>query len=99
MRNVQNGVLLTKKNKKNTAGLELESITKTAACSQMIIGPTNFIHESSSCIDLIFSSNNSFVKNCGSEMLIYEKCYHNIIYGTLNFDAPLLPPFCRDVLD
>ena len=56
----------------------------------MINKPTHFISESSSCIDLIFSSNTSFIKNCGSELPIYEKCHHNIIYGALNFHVPSL---------
>ena len=80
-------------NKFNTAGLELDSITTTATgYSQMINKPTQFITESSSCIDLIFSSNTSFVKNCGSDLLILEKCHHIIIYGTLNFDIPFPSP-------
>ena len=54
----------------------------------MINKPTHFINQSSSCIDLIFSSNTSFVKDCGSEPSIYEKCNHNI-YRTLNFNIPL----------
>ena len=29
---------------------------------------------------------------------MYEKCHHNITYGTLNFDVPL-PPHYRDVWD
>ena len=49
-----------------------------------------YLPESSACIDLIFSSNTSFVKNCGSELSIYDKCRHSIIYGTLNFHVPLL---------
>ena len=85
--------------KNNTAGLEIDSITTAAGYSQMINKPTHFINESSSCIDLIFSSNTSFVKNCGSELPIYEKCYHNIIYGTLNFNVPLPPPYYRDIWD
>ena len=63
----------------------------------MIIKPTVFINELSSCMDLIFSSNTSFVKTCRNKLSIYEKCYHNIIYGTLNFDIPLPPPYYRDV--
>ena len=65
----------------------------------MINKPTHFVNESSSGIDLIFSSNTSFVKNCGSELSIYEKCHHNIIYGTLNFDIPLPPSYYRDIWD
>ena len=79
----------------NTGGLKLDCITTAGAYSQMINKPTHFINESSSCMDLIFSSHTSFVKNCGSELSIYEKCHHNIIYGTLNFDIP--PPYYRNV--
>ena len=59
--------------KDNTAGLELNSITATAGYSQMINKPTHFIQHTSSCIDFIFSSNTSFVKNCVSEQSIYMK--------------------------
>ena len=65
----------------------------------MINKPAYFINGSSSCINLIFSLNTSFVKNCESELSIYEKYYLNIIYGPLNFDAPLPPPHYRDVWD
>ena len=65
----------------------------------MINKPTHFINESSSCIDLIFSSNTSFVKNCGSELQIYEKYHHNFIYGASNFHVPLPPPYYRDIWD
>ena len=66
----------------------------------MINKPMHFINESSFCIDLIFFSNSSFVKNCGSELSIYEKCNCNIIYGTLNFDCPSPPPsYYRDIWD
>ena len=40
------------------------------------------------------------IKNC-SVMLeaTYSKCYHNIIYGSLNINIPLPPPFYRKVWD
>ena len=63
----------------------------------MITKPTHFTNESSSCMDLIFSSNTSFVKKCRSELSIYEKCHRTVIYGTLSFDIPLPPPYYRDV--
>ena len=79
--------------KDNKAGCELDNITTSACYSQMIDKSTHFINESSSCIDLIFSSNPSLTKNCGIEHSIYNKCHHNIIYGTLNFKVPLPPPY------
>ena len=97
--NVKYSKWCTTNDKDNTAGLELDNITAIAGYSQIINKPTHFINESSSCIDLIFSSNTSFVKNSGSVASIYEKCDHNIIYETLNFDIVLPPPYCRDVWD
>ena len=85
--------------KDNTAGLELDSITTTSSHGQMITKPTHFINESSSCINLNFSSNNCFVKNCGSELSNYDKYHYNIIYKTFNFDVPLLQSYYRDVWD
>ena len=55
----------------------------------MIDKPTNYINESSSYIDLIFSSNVNLRKRCGVEQPRYETCHHNIIYETLNFNIPL----------
>ena len=59
--------------------------------------PTHFINESSSCIDLIFTSNTSFIKNYVSELSINEKCHHNMFYGTLNLDIPIALLYYRDV--
>ena len=71
----------------------------TSGYNQIIDEPTNYINESSSCIDLIFSSNVNLTKHCGVEQSLYEKCQHNIIYGTLNFNIPLPPPYCRELWD
>ena len=71
----------------------------TSGYNQIIDEPTNYINESPSCIDLIFSSNVNLTKHCGVEQSLYEKCQHNIIYGTLNFNIPLPPPYCRELWD
>ena len=75
--------------KDNIAGVELDNITATSGYNQMINKPTHFIYESSSCIDLILSSNVNLTKNCGVEQPLYKACHHNIIYGTLNFNIRL----------
>ena len=79
-------------NKNNTAGIELDNFTMRSGYNQMIDKPTHFINDSSSCIDLIFSSNVNLTKNCGVEQSLYEKCHHNIINGTLHFNIPPPPP-------
>ena len=41
----------------------------------------------------------SFIRNYGIEQPIYEKCHHNITYGTLDFNVPLPPPYYREIWD
>ena len=60
---------------------------------------TYYINESSSCIDLIFSSNVSLTKNFSFEKALYETCHHNVIYGTRKFNIPLLTPYFREMWD
>ena len=47
------------------AGLELDKIATTSGYNQMIDKTTHGINESSSCINLVFSSNVILSKNCG----------------------------------
>ena len=75
--------------KSNRAGIELDNITISAGYSQLINKPTHFVNKTSPCIDLIFSSDLSITSNCGIEKTIYEKCRHDIIYRTLNFNVHL----------
>ena len=81
------------------ASEELDSITKSAGYSQLINQPTHFVNKTSSCINLIFSSDLNITKNCGIEKTIHEKCHHDIIYGTLNLNVPLPPPYYREIWD
>ena len=55
--------------------------------------------ESSSCIDLIFTSNPGL--NCASrvELLVFEKFQHNEIGEKINFNNHLPPPYIRKVSD
>ena len=85
--------------KNNIAGLEIVNITTTAGYSQLINKPIHFINGTSSCIDLIFSSNVSFKRNYRIEQSIYGKCHHNITHGTLDFNVPLPPPYYTEIWD
>ena len=84
--------------KNNKAGIVLENITSTAGYNQVINKATHFTNLSSSYIDLIFASNTSYLTT-GIEQSIYDKCHNNIIYGKLNFDLPLPPPYYRKTWD
>ena len=92
MQTVYNGVLVIKN---NAAGIELDNITSTSGYNQITNIPTYFVNGSSSCISVIFSSNESLIKNCGDERSLHEKCHHNIIYGSVNFSTALPHPNYR----
>ena len=81
--------------KNNIAGLEIDNISTMAAYSQLIKKPRHFINRTSSCSDLIFSSNVSFIRNYGIE----QSMSYNITYGTLDFNVPLPPPCYREIWD
>ena len=84
--------------KNKIAGIKLDNVTITSGYNQMIDKPTHYINESS-CIDLIFSSNVNLTKNCGVEQSLYKTCHHDIVYGTLNFNISLPPPYFREIWD
>ena len=60
----------------------------TSGYTQMIDKPTHYINNSSSCIDLIFTSNVNLAKNCRVEQSLYEN---------LNFNIPLPLPYFREL--
>ena len=51
--------------KNNAAGEALQTYTATASYSQLINKPTHCVNGSSSCIDLIFTSNTNLVTDIG----------------------------------
>ena len=65
----------------------------------MIGQPTHIINGKSSCIDLLFATNSKLLSEVGVEQTIYDKCHHNIIYGSLNLNISLPPPYYREVWD
>ena len=85
--------------KNNAAGETRQTYTTTAGYSQLIDQRTHCVNGSSSCIDLIFTSNTNLVTDFGVDPTLYKTCHHNLIFGKINFDIPLTPPFYRDIWD
>ena len=88
---------LCKRDKSNRAGIELDNITTSAGYSQLINEPTHFVNQTSSCFD--FFSDLNITRNYGIEQRVHEKCHQDIIYGSLNFNEPLSPPYYREIWD
>ena len=65
--------------KENNEGCEISFLTISAGYSQLTDQLTHITKESSSCMDLIFTSNPSFISASGVELSLYEKCHHNLV--------------------
>ena len=66
--------------KENSEGRKISFLTFSAGYSQLIDQSTHITKESSSCIDLIFTSNPSFISASGVRLSLYEKYHHNLTY-------------------
>ena len=66
MQNIQNTNVI--KDKHNKTGIVLENITSTAGYNQTINKPTHFTNVSSSCSNLIFASNTTYLTT-GTEQM------------------------------
>ena len=85
--------------KNNAAGETLQTYTTTAGYSQLINKSTHCVNGSSSCIDLIFTSNTNLVTDFEVDPTLYKTRHYNLIFGKINFNIPLPPPFYRDIWD
>ena len=81
----------------DNVGKELDTITSTVGYSKIIDKPTLFPNNSSSCIDLTFTSNPSILVDSGIETSLSRSCHHDIKNGKINFRVHLPPPHFRTV--
>ena len=64
---------------------------------QLIHEPTHIIGERSSCIDLIFASQQNLVVQIGVQSFLPQNCYHQIAFARLNLIVVFPPPYEREV--
>ena len=86
-------------NKENSEEREISFLNSSVGYSHLIDQLTHITKASSSCIDLIFTSNPSFISTSGEELLLDEKCHHNLIYGKISFNAPFPIRYILEVRD
>ena len=85
--------------KNSKGGQDIDAFTTTSGYTQMIGQPTHIMNGKSSCIDLLFVTNDKLLCDVGVEQTICNKCHHNIIYWSLNLNIPLPPPYYKEVWD
>ena len=82
----------------NSQGSIIDTLTSTSGYHQLINSPTHMANTSSSCIDLIFTSNPSLITKFGIEKSLYaDSCHHSIVFGKMKLNVPLPPPYASEV--
>ena len=84
----------------NNQGSIIDILTSTFGYRKLINLPTHMTNTSSSCIDLIFTSNPNLITEFGIEKSLYaDSCHHSIVFGKMNLNVPLPPPYTHEVWD
>ena len=78
-------------------GKKLESLTSQCGFKQVISDPTHILESSSSCIDLIFTSQPNLVMNSGVHSSLHPNCHHQIIHAIFKLKIFCPPPYERVV--
>ena len=78
-------------------GKKIESLTSQCGFKQVISDPTHILESSSSCIDLIFTSQPNLVMNSGVHSSLHPNCHHQIIHAKFNLKIFYPPPYERVV--
>ena len=78
-------------------GLQIDSLTSYYGLHQLITEPTHLLNNSSTCIDLIFTSQPNLITNSGVYSSLHPNCHHQIIFATLNLEIYYPPPYERQV--
>ena len=76
-----------KNDKTTTERCKITNLTSQYELKQIINQPTHILNNSSSCIDLLFTSQPNLVMESGVHSSLYSNCHHQITYArfSLNF--------------
>ena len=70
--------------KSSHEGNAIENVTAQFGFQQIINEPTHISNTSSSCIDLIFTSQPNLITDSGVHSSLHPNCHHQIIFAKLN---------------
>ena len=83
--------------KTNFEGSTIESITSQTGLHQLINEPTHLLRISSSCIHLIFTSQQNILVKSGVHPSLHPYCHHQTKFAKFNLKIYYLPPCLREV--
>ena len=82
-----------------TEGALLDSLRTPFNMKQMITDPTHILENTSSYIDVIFTTQPNIILDSGIHSSLHPKCHHQIIYSKLNLKIEYPPPYTREIWD
>ena len=88
-----------KSDKTTYEGSKIDGITSTFGLQQKINELTHIIGDSSSCIDLIFTSPRNLVMESRVHFSLHPNCHHLISYAKFNLKIYYSPPYEREIWD
>ena len=87
-----------KHDKINFEGIAIENISSQCEWYQVINEPTHISENSSSCIDLIFTSRPNLNTESGVHPSLHPNCHHQVIYAKFDLKVHYLVPYERRFL-
>ena len=81
----------------NFEGITIENVTSKFGLSQIIKEATHILESSSSCIDLIFTTQPNLVVESGVHPSLHPNCHHQIVFAKFNLQIYYPPPYPREI--
>ena len=86
-----------KNDKTTTQGSKIANFTSQYGLEQIINQPTHIFNNSSSFIDLLFTSQPNLVMESGAHSSLHSNCYHQIICARFNLKIYYPSPYEREI--
>ena len=86
-----------KNGKTSYEGSKLDTLTCSYGLYQLINEPTHLLDSSSSCIDLIFTSQSNLVIDSGVQPSLHPYCHHQLVFAKFDLSISYPPPYERTV--
>ena len=78
-------------------GSKVDTMSNSYGLNQLIQEATHILNSSSSCMDLIFTSQPNLVMESGIHSSLHSNCHHHIVFAKFNLPIFYPPPYERTV--
>ena len=75
----------------------IENLTSQFGLNQIINEATHILEASSSCIDLIFTTQPNLVVEFGVHQSLHANCHHQLVFAKFNLQIYYPPPYPREI--